>query len=382
MKIIVSYGFLKGYRDPGYCDLGMAFVVGLTRLGHEVYLIEEVNPEDCLDSRGQAVEFEHWRGLFDFEALARAYGIWPRCCLIHTQPLLTCGMTFHDLLKAASTAHLLLVIGQPVQIPIIVENVPCSAYVETDPSRTEADHFEYGVDSDFKYYDHFFTVGLNTGTPRCEIPSGGLPWQGIFQPVVLDLWPPAVNGHDGRFTTVAARAARRPSRLPRKTSGSHSDPWLRFLELPRKTGQELEVALRDGAPDQDEFRQHGWRLSGELRSLEDYRDFIGASRGGFSMADPRQVQSRTGWFSDVGARYLASGKPALVQSTGFEGYLPTGRGLLSFRTVEEAAARIEEINHDYESHCQAARRLAEEYLDSNLVLSKMLSEVGLTAVWS
>ncbi len=337
MKIILSCDFLKGSGNPGFFDLGMAFIAGLERLGHEVYWVAEVTPGQCLDSGNHQVEFEDWQGIQRFEALAKSYRIWPRCCLIHTQPLLTCGMTFHEILKAASTAQLLLIIGGKVQTPIILEHVPCTAYVEVDPANPGARRFEHGVDPDFKYYDHFFTVALNTGTPRCEVPTGGLPWQGLFQPVVLDRWLPSTNGNGGRFTTIS-------------------------------NGVEGKEVTLEGP---------GWRLSDlrQFQGVEDYRRFIGSSRAGLSLAEDHCVKARTGWFSDVTARYLAMGKPALVQSTGFEDHLPTGRGLLSFRTLEEAAEGIEEINRDYCAHCLAARQIAEEYFDSTLVLSKLLDEI-------
>ena len=62
----------------------------------------------------------------------------------------------------------------------------------------------------------------------------------------------------------------------------------------------------------------------------------------------------------------------LAQSTGFEGHLPTGRGLLSFGTMEEAVDGIESINGDYDAHCRAARELAEEHLSYRRVLPEML----------
>jgi len=90
------------------------------------------------------------------------------------------------------------------------------------------------------------------------------------------------------------------------------------------------------------------------------------------VAHNRYVQFRTGWFSDRTALYLAAGKPALVQSTGFEAHLPTGKGLLTFATVEEAAAGVDEINRAYRGHCRAARAIAERHFDSDQVLGKIL----------
>jgi hypothetical protein len=108
-----------------------------------------------------------------------------------------------------------------------------------------------------------------------------------------------------------------------------------------------------------------------------YREYIRYSRGEFSVAKSGYVLSNSGWVSDRTACYLASGKPALVQATGFEDYLPTGQGLLTFRTLEEAIAGFEAIEGAYLAHATAARKLAETYFNSDIVLGSVLEHVGL-----
>jgi len=56
--------------------------------------------------------------------------------------------------------------------------------------------------------------------------------------------------------------------------------------------------------------------------------------------------------------------------------VPTGRGLLAFSTLEDAATGIEAINRDYAAHCRAARALADEYLDYRRVLPALLEACG------
>jgi hypothetical protein len=57
--------------------------------------------------------------------------------------------------------------------------------------------------------------------------------------------------------------------------------------------------------------------------------------------------------------------------------LPTGRGVLSFSTLEEAVQGAEEILHNYALHCQAAREIAQEYFAADKVLDKLLRDIGL-----
>jgi hypothetical protein len=88
------------------------------------------------------------------------------------------------------------------------------------------------------------------------------------------------------------------------------------------------------------------------------------------------VRANSGWFSDRSICYLASGKPVLAQDTGLEGLYPTGEGLLTFRTPDEAAERVAELRGDYARHARAARALAEECFDSDRVLPRLLSRLG------
>jgi hypothetical protein len=101
---------------------------------------------------------------------------------------------------------------------------------------------------------------------------------------------------------------------------------------------------------------------------------VQSSAAEFSVAQGIYVDTNSGWFSDRTVRYLASGKPALVQETGFSLHLPCGEGLVPFRTPGEATARAKRILDDYDAHCHAARRVAEEYFDSDKVLGRFIEE--------
>lgn len=381
MKIICSWEVTMNSL-PGALDGMMAPAVALQRLGHEVYLMQEFDPEQCWDANYNPVSFAEWEGWHQFESLTKSYGIWPRCCLIYSGGEATHGMSFRDAVKAAETSDLLLRIGgRLMKTADIFENVRVRAYVDGSPGKTQVYHSVYGVDYGFDRYHYFFTMGLNIGTPKCEIPTCGVTWHGYLTPVDLSVWPATIDERCHRFTTISSWAGRPTFNFQGRFSGEKADQWQRFIELPRKTGEELEIAL-DIHPNYREdiqvFTENGWLLSDpkQLRSLDDYRGYIARSRAEFSVANNRYVQFRTGWFSERSARYLASGKPVLVQSAGVEDHLPTGKGLLTFTTLDEAIAGIGAINKDYLGHCRAAREIAEEYFDAEKVLSTMLKQMG------
>ena len=135
------------------------------------------------------------------------------------------------------------------------------------------------------------------------------------------------------------------------------------------------------AADLDSLLEHGWTIVDPKLHAGDpdaFRSYVQTSWAECSVAQGIYVQTESGWFSDRTARYLASGKPALVQDTGFAADLPVGLGLLAFRTPDEAASGADAIRDDYETHAAAARKIAEEHFDSDDVLGDLLEIVGVS----
>ena len=117
-------------------------------------------------------------------------------------------------------------------------------------------------------------------------------------------------------------------------------------------------------------------LPGSVPTPESYRDFIRGSKAEFGVAKTGYVHSRSGWFSDRSACYLASGRPVIAQETGFSRDLPTGEGLFAFQSTDDVVGAIATMNADYARHSRAARRIAEEYFESGKILRRLLDAIG------
>ena len=112
------------------------------------------------------------------------------------------------------------------------------------------------------------------------------------------------------------------------------------------------------------------------RNLADYRDFIQRSKAEFGVAKHTYVSTRSGWFSDRTECYLAAGRPAVVQDTGWSAHLPAGEGLLAFSTPEDALAGIDAVNADYGLHSRRAREVAAEHISAGRILPVLLDVCG------
>jgi hypothetical protein len=169
---------------------------------------------------------------------------------------------------------------------------------------------------------------------------------------------------------------------PTHRSNTRAHEFRRFADLPRINGRRFELALdidpADGA-DRELLENGGFDLvdpSIVTVSIDGYRDYVRGSWAELMVAKEMYVVSRSGWFSERSACYLASGRPVLAQDTALDGLLPTGEGLVTFTDLDDAAAGVETIAGDWQRHARAARDLAEGYFDSDLVLGRLLDVVG------
>jgi hypothetical protein len=365
----------------------LQYVLGLTRLGVESFWVDyqpQLDPRrPARDRRAQPHEdchsIDYVRARFD--AMARKFGFDGRYCILYDGGVGGFGISPAELDEMVDDVDLLLNLGGPLPAGSPLLRIPCRAYIDLDPGFTQV--WAHQLDMGFGDYQFFFTVGQNVGRPEFRIPTLGIAWEPTFPPVVLDLWPAHIDASCERLTTIADWHGSQYARFERELYTGKREEFIRFLEVPRRAQRPIELALSIGQHDYEDLGlllRNDWFVRDPYLYAGDpdsYREFIQFSRAEFSVAKSGYVKSRSGWFSDRTACYLASGKPAVVQSTGFEWRLPTGDGLLTFGTVQEAVEGIEAIEDDYLAHAEAARRIAEERFDSGLVLGSILEQVGL-----
>jgi hypothetical protein len=376
MKVVVGGVLSLPPFSPGTAWDRLHYVLGLQMLGHEVVFVEEVEPRSCVDSRGRPCDFEQSVNRDSFSAIMHRFGLLRSACQIYDGGRATAGLSIGELQSAVAGADLLINISGHVRSELVLEHVGLRAYLDQDPVYTQLWDVAYGADLGLDRHEALFTVGANVGSLDSPIPDGGRRWHRCLPPVVLEHWPFAFDPNVRRFTTVASGGRYADLRYRSQSYGSKREEFMRFRMLPGRVPQEFEVVLRGASNDESAPRlaESGWivRDGTDIQGLDEYRRFIAQSRAEIAITKGAYVTGRAGWLGDRCSHYLASGKPVLAQSTGLETILPTGRGLLTFSSMEEAVAGVEAINRDYEAHCRAARRLAERYLEHRAVLPAIL----------
>jgi hypothetical protein len=381
--IVVSSVVANKPLNGGNAWAVLGWVLGLKKLGFRVCFVEQIGKEGCVDATGAPTTFERSVNLAYFERVTEEFGLAGSAALVYEHGKQVHGLTYAQLLGVAETADLLVNITGHLTLKPLMRRIDRKAYVDLDPGFTQFWYASGDTGARLEGHDFYFTVGENVGTRFCPIPVDGVRWRPTRQPVPLDHWPVSAGGASERFTTVATwRGPYGTVEYGGKTFGSKVHEFRKVIEMPERASPRFEIAL-DIHPDEEKdlnlLRRHGWRLVDPRATVPDpdaFRRYIQGSGAEFSVAQGVYVQTHSGWFSDRTARYLASGKPALVQDTGFGRNYPVGEGLLAFGTLEEAVEGAARIGRDYDGHSRAARALAEEYFDSDKVLGRFIDEVG------
>ena len=230
-------------------------------------------------------------------------------------------------------------------------------------------------------HDLYFTVGANIGTARSSLPTLGIDWRPIWNPVIAEWWKPGAPRTRDRFTTIAGLWLNAYQPFEGVMWGPKAEELRRFLRLPALAGEPIEIALESGSGDElvGELAQNGWRVESAeaVASMpESYQEYVADSAGEFSCAKGLYVGGRSGWFGDRSACFLAAGRPVVIQDTGIQDTLPTGTGLFAVATVEEAADAIRRIRMDYERQSTVARQIALDHFDARRVLPALLEAMG------
>ena len=383
MTTVVVAGVLANKPgNGGEAWVRLSWLLGLRRLGFEVVFVEQLSTDACVDTSGARTPVAKSHNLAFFRAVVDRFGLSSTSSLIYDDGAQVFGMTTDELMAKAESAVALFNISGHLKYEPLMRRFARKIYVDLDPGFTQYWHAS-GMPLGLENHDEHLTVGGNVGTDVCLIPTRGMRWKAVRPPVVLDEWTPARDGDVSRFTTVGGwRGAFGPITWDGRTYGLKVHEFRKFWELPRRSPGTFEVALDihpADAKDRAMLGGHGWWLVDPGRVAADpdsFRAYVQASGAEFSVAQGIYVETNSGWFSDRTAAYLAAGRPALVQDTGFSRTLPTGEGLLCFTTMEEAVAGAREILGAYDRHSQAARALAETFFDSDLVLGSLMGNLG------
>jgi hypothetical protein len=359
----------------------LQYVMGLARLGHDVYFIEDSDFfPSCYDPIRHVTDCDATYGLEFTRQTFDRVGLGERWAYYDGHTSQWSGPCADKAVQVCESADLVLNVSAANPLRSWLEATPVRVFVDTDPVFEQIRQLTV-PDRRARALEHtsFFSFGENIERAATAIPHDGLPWRATRQPIVLDAWPVTAGPSGGRFTTVMQWESYPPREYQGIHYGLKAASFAPFMDLPLRAGSVLELALGTPSAPRKELIANGWELRDPLEVTRDpwtYQQYIRGSKGEFSVAKHGFVAARSGWFSERSAAYLASGRPVLAQETGFSDWLAAGVGVVPFTTPDEALSGIEDIDRRYGTHCRAAREVAAEYFAAEKVLARLIEQAG------
>ncbi len=364
----------------------LQYVEGFRRLGHDAYYVEDTGgwpydpdqnmvTDDCRYTVAYIARMMAWCGLPDRWAYRAPGGT-------------LSGLSEAQLADRLARADVLVNLTGSTVLGDEHRRVPVRIYLETDPVLPQieiAKGQQFTIDL-LSAHTHHFTYGENFGAPDCGVPIGRFVYHPTRPPVVLDWWATDTRRQtapQAPFTTITnwKQTGKDVEWNGETYTWSKHHEFLKFIDLPHRTGQPFELALSNADAEAiNLLKAKGWGVIEGValsRDILPYRAYIQASRGEFTVAKDQNIRLRSGWFSDRSACYLAAGRPVITQDTGFGNILPTGRGLFAFRNINDVLAALSAIADDYDGNARAAGEIADAYFSAERVLSSLLARAGL-----
>jgi hypothetical protein len=362
--VVVGGALADKPGSGGEAWVRMSWVRGLQLLGLDVWFVEDASPAADRDY---------------FRSVVEEFGIADRASLLVDGGL----VAGPDPFAVAEDAVLVNISGN-VATPDLFRRYRRRVYVDIDPGFTQVWHAQGLPGARVAGHEAHATIAENIARPGCLIPSAGVEWFAVRQPVVLADWPHLPLPDESGFTTVTNwRPPFGPLEWGGRSYGLKVHEFRKVLDLPRALDVPFELALSIH-PGDDRDRQallaNGWRLvdPSVAAAPDGFRRYVQGSAAEFSVAQGVYVDMHSGWFSDRTVRYLASGRPALVQETGFSDNLPSGAGLVAFSTTAEAVSGAQHILRNREEHAAAAHDLAARHFAHDVVLPRFCERAGIS----
>ena len=388
-KKIIVMGFMGSCPIAGVIWQHIHYIVGLQELGHEVYYIEDSARIPYNPVGFDTTEDTTYAGQV-LDTLAKRYGFdgrWSFCPRYLPNPAAgTLGIPLSRVRELYVEADAILNVCGSQEFNEDLLKSDRILYVESDPGveQIKVDQGNQGTLDYLQRHHALFTFGENIGSPEFPVPLHGLKWLPTRQPVVTSLWyQPDTPPPSAVFTSVANWS----------TSGKKDILWngenylwskslefMKFSPAPVACGESFQLATDiKNSVERDLFLSQNWSLVLPHLLSSDYDSYVGyiqSSKGEFTVAKDQYVRLNTGWFSDRTACYLAAGRPAITQETGFTRHYGNSGGLFAYTTIDEIVEAVREINSDYKKHCKLAHELACEVFEARKVLSSMLERAG------
>ncbi len=378
VTVFVACGFAAKYlRGGGNFSVPLQWMLGLRRLGADAVWLE------LMPATASAEEDQ--RHIRAFGERMAEHGLAGRWALLHQKTVrdahelddMEChGLTRQALLDRLAGPNVLLNLSHSIHPPFI-HRFERRIYCDIDPG--EIAYWMSRIEMGQSWHHEFWTIGLNRNGADCRLPKTTVPWKTFYPLVDTQLVTRRPLPPHSRFTTVTQWYWLQGMEI----DGQYPDlskqaAFEKYLSLPRRVPEaemELAVNLNPDDPEIGRLRGLGWKLAvpHEVTATPAaYRDYLVGSLAEFTPCKGVDVLWRSGWFSDRGAAYLATGRPVITEDTGARAYLPAESGVLWVSNADEAEEAVRRVLREGEHLARQARECAVACFDAAQNVEKIL----------
>lgn len=381
MKILVLGYIVRGPLG-GLAWHHLQYVLCLKHLGHSVLFLEDSDDfASCYDPSISELTTSPIYGLAFINKLFDQFNLKNNWSYYDAHTGNWFGLQKSKTLDFCRTADVLLNISGVNKLRQWWMNIPAKVFIDTDPGFVQIKHLtEINAMQLAEQHTCFFSFGENIGKSVCKIPQDGFHWLPTHQPVYLPAWNVSSCQNNAKWTTIMQWDSYKQKEYNGLVFGMKSSSFHEYFTLPQYFPKDqFELAIGSQTAPLSKLIQHGWGVISSLiptKTAGKYQKYINSSKGEWSVAKQGYVTSNSGWFSERSLCYMASGKPVVVQDTGFSAFLPSESGILSFTTLNEAIEKIEKAESNYKFHCLKAREIVEEFFDGTHVLQNLLKSIN------
>jgi hypothetical protein len=404
MRIIVTGLIAQHYTMGGVAWDYLQYVVGLHRLGHDVYYFEDSGEWpynlDGGESGSDWVAKDCLKNIAYLNEILSRYALADRWAYRFPLTSTWFGLADEKRKKIIDTADLLINVSGTLEHPENYRTVKKLIYIDSDPGftqvklKTKHDEFEERV----RAHDLHFSFG------ECmpdNLKDDQYDWRPTRTPILLAAWETKQSPRNV-YTTIMNWTSYKPLEYEGRYYFQKDVEFIKFLDQKKFLRDvNFEVALsklqhanwQSGMlPNLSEWPEEilqknpvdlltcfGWNVvdpAEQCGDIDTYRNYILDSKAEWSVAKSGYVVSSPGWFSCRSACYLAAGRPVIVQDTGFGKVLPVGEGLMSFSNPEESVEAVMAVESNYPLHAKRAKEIAIEFFDSDKVLKNLIDTAG------
>jgi hypothetical protein len=375
---ILLLGYIIRAPFGGLCFHHLQYMLSLKKLGHDVLFYED--SDDYPDYyNSQSIDIAEHLGFSFIERLFGYYELKDKWTFFDSGANTWYGLPKEHFFQFCAGADIVLNLSGVNVLREWWSKIPVRAYIDTDPvfnqikNLTDKKRKELTAE-----HTCYFSFAENIEKHTDLIPKDGFNWKATRQPVTSEIWEKTTPVKQGKWTTVLQWDAYNKCEYDGEIYGMKSDSFDAFIKLPAKSGEAFELAIKADSFTISHLRNNSWSIIESLRPTKDawsYQRYIAQSKGEWSVAKQGYVKANSGWFSERSLSYLVSGKPVVVQDTGFSDFLPVGEGLFCFSNIEEAIEQIKRVNMDYDFHCGKARSFVEENFEGKKIVTDLLNRL-------